>query len=1394
MPQYALVTVTQTLTSASVSPWPAPSGLAGTVRVQAWGASSGSGGATATASSTGGGSGGGGYSEEPALAVTPGSTCAFAISAGGAAGAATVGASGGLAAATTFAGTSVTVTANSGTPGSCSSSNGANGTGGAASSNTISFKGGDGAPGVGSGHGGGGGGSAGTSGAGGNSSSATGGTAGSGGGVAGANGASASNNPGNAGTAPGGGAGGARGGSARTGGAGAAGQIVLTYQTRVQLGQQAPQKRTGLRTGGSAGSKGAPVTALPPPTPPPYFAPQTQQRGRKQLQPGRSAGSRGAKYVALGPPVAPKFYPPLKAVTGRRSLTKGGSRGSKGAPVTPYPAGVVNQWTLPVAQSPAWGTSLPGIASAAIRLTPANSVGGGSGTPTAGNWLFVLTGWNQDSGLAPATINVGDDLAQWWRPAAPSAAAGGTRTTIWYQPNIPLIGTVYVSPSAFVEGMAPLVVEVGGLGPWDTVTAVNANSLNGTSLPLAAGAPGAAAFMIAAVTGDSTLAGTALAPAGWTALAGATASNGTDHSSDTVLAAAFITTAAAQSITGTATAAESLSGMIISVLQNGPSPVPAGVNPSWPYLVFEAAFGSGYMTPPDQMVWVNLQTRAAGFRLRSWEETTGPQFELDANQASELKIGLDNPDGALTPGNTASPYYPNVIPGTPVRIRCITGALNRWLVIQRNIERWEPTWDELIRGEVNSTGTDLWSVINKELPTCYRAEVLAEGADLYAWWPMDDPSVSNPTSLNNAAPGSATPLQIVTSPAGLASVQTLPSGGGFAFEYSAIQALSADSGWMYGDSDSAAWQQSGNGSIGTGRYLYCQDSGFPPISGGVTFEGWRNCTFLNTAPPNANLQFGPYGQPPGSLAIFGIGSGGTGTALLFLDTSGHLQFTIGGTTTPIYSGSDLRNGTWFGYAVTITTTGWTVWLNGGIAANVSGSATVSSSWDTYVAGASLASGTPSSMGNAEYSHDAIYTAVLPAARILAHATAAYTAFGQLPAPTGLTESFINNASVGPDGIMHSSTFFTTPGPGSSHITLASYVTGQGGGKTSAPSTPEAWNWCQALGSGAGSAGAGGFLQATGPAAPGYSWYTGHGSGTEQLAASTVENFFFVNSYGSGAAPPAAASPMGDTVANRLERILQSGQVTTPARCIDPATQPVVAALDTGGQTAGSALQAIAASDGGMLFMDNAGNLRYRGRPGLAAQPIMWQLGSKVAAGQIPFEPGGILVSSDPQRILNDIQVTQFDTTGTGGGAASGSAETHGGLVFGPDATRYPAVLASQVQNGPMPLRQTSYLQSKTEIQSQANWLADNFGVVRQRIEAITVKAEASSTVCPAAWVFVLGANVGDVVQVFVDLPGGAPWSGLFRLTRIDPRTISFEDGKASLSCQMDYLPPGGEWA
>jgi hypothetical protein len=223
---YATTTQSATFSTHGTGTWTAPAGVT-SVKAECWGS-----GATMQSIANRIGGGGGEYAQEPAVAVTPGNSYAYAVSAGDAASPVN----------STFTGDSVTVVAHG-----ASTQAGATG-----SSNSIHFNGGDGGSVSGFPSGGGGGGSsAGTStaGAAGNANSGNtggaGGTAPSGGGSGGTGGTYPGHESGFNGSAPGGGGGGlavdSGGATTGTAGIGADGQVKLTWVTsNTLIGSVAP--------------------------------------------------------------------------------------------------------------------------------------------------------------------------------------------------------------------------------------------------------------------------------------------------------------------------------------------------------------------------------------------------------------------------------------------------------------------------------------------------------------------------------------------------------------------------------------------------------------------------------------------------------------------------------------------------------------------------------------------------------------------------------------------------------------------------------------------------------------------------------------------------------------------------------------------------------------------------------------------------------------------------------------------------------------------------------------------------------------------------------------------------------------------------------------------------
>lgn len=90
---------------------------------------------------------------------------------------------------------------------------------------------------------------------------------------------------------------------------------------------------------------------------------------------------------------------------------------------------------------------------------------------------------------------------------------------------------------------------------------------------------------------------------------------------------------------------------------------------SIPSIFYEFAFNADPNQSTLPPYWLDLSSRVQ----YGWTLTRGRQYELDTDEAGTWQVELANTDGALDPGNTASPYAPNVLPYRPCRIRVVLG-------------------------------------------------------------------------------------------------------------------------------------------------------------------------------------------------------------------------------------------------------------------------------------------------------------------------------------------------------------------------------------------------------------------------------------------------------------------------------------------------------------------------------------------------------------------------------------------------------------------------------------------------------------------------------------------------------------------------------------------------
>ncbi|MHB8511490.1 MAG: LamG domain-containing protein [Actinomycetota bacterium] len=152
----------------------------------------------------------------------------------------------------------------------------------------------------------------------------------------------------------------------------------------------------------------------------------------------------------------------------------------------------------------------------------------------------------------------------------------------------------------------------------------------------------------------------------------------------------------------------------------------------WPQCLVEIGFSANPLDALSTIVWTDVSNRV-------WEYgyTRGKQQELGRYEAGTATVLLDNLDRALDPTNTASPYYPNVLPMRRIRIslvyqniqyRRFTGYINAW--DQKFDQQNQQAWVEL-------HCTDAFELLNlANLTSIYQTTVLADTPTGY--WRLGD--------------------------------------------------------------------------------------------------------------------------------------------------------------------------------------------------------------------------------------------------------------------------------------------------------------------------------------------------------------------------------------------------------------------------------------------------------------------------------------------------------------------------------------------------------------------------------------------------------------------------------------------------------------------------------
>lgn len=181
-----------------------------------------------------------------------------------------------------------------------------------------------------------------------------------------------------------------------------------------------------------------------------------------------------------------------------------------------------------------------------------------------------------------------------------------------------------------------------------------------------------------------------------------------------------------------------------------------------PDVKVEIAFNAGYSTPAASRVWTDVS---------QWAELTekltivhGRSDENANADPNRLTMTLDNSDGRFTAGRAASPYYPNVKIGRPIRVTAtpVGGvASTRFLGY---VEEWPVEWTKDVDAYAAATITALSRMARLGFGAELGATDVVTGeflaAQPRAYYPLTDEAGS--TSVADAT-GQSDPLTIKNS-------------------------------------------------------------------------------------------------------------------------------------------------------------------------------------------------------------------------------------------------------------------------------------------------------------------------------------------------------------------------------------------------------------------------------------------------------------------------------------------------------------------------------------------------------------------------------------------------------------------------------------------------------
>lgn len=1050
---------------------------------------------------------------------------------------------------------------------------------------------------------------------------------------------------------------------------------------------------------------------------------------------------------------------------------------------------------IPIATSSPW----PACASLPVAVTN-----------VTGDWMVAVIGWQQQDPGDGVSMCAGDDVHNYWVPlGAPfgtSDAAGTVRTSIWAAPAAKAARQVMIAPTGPYLSVAATILDVAGMAPWMGLAGITTDYANAATAltPLGAGIPSGDTIWVTGCASDLNPAYPSLTAAGWTSVPRVSATNGTDHTSDIALSAAWQIAAAGVGATWTTSTAQDLAGILTGLLITASAPAQA--SPGWPYTIADIAPGAGPATPPDQITWTALTPRALGATL-----TQGRQYNLSQLQAGQGVFTLDNPDGAVMPPGTGA--YAGIDSGTPYRIRQIWAG-GAW---QAQFTAGGSTaGPQIDSGAVSATAGQPCSAaawLSVSAPwtpgVTLQLQFRSSGGTLLAT--ASSAAVTGPgpvlaTAAQTAAPAGTATVHVViaaagTPSAGLAVYAAAPPYGGGRLVLPAAVAWTGSGGATV--SILAGWQPDPRGAPVLTPYGVPFAGFFQKwprqwdtdtlrgVTQATVTDAWGYCNgqlqpilqqeILNDEP----YAYWPLTDAAGSAQAANAAAGNTTPLAVTVSKYGS-----GGATQVLGANSQALLGAQGTIELTSSVRAQSqagMWQASGQPV----SSVPPEGWSLVASDPSYPSFTAGITVEFWFQTTAPFQSIFPS-QILNLVDSAGQGLGVLvdsgPSFGGSSNLLLttrpctsSNFGSGFNPTISNVNYLAAQG-GLTHVAITttrgawtSYINGRQSNSGSWPSSPNPKppkTFSMVVADGLAGAVPISLFSQFSSALGFYSGYLAHlAIFPRVLPADRI-----LTHYQAGVAGMA-----GDTVRYRIERLLQAGE-SLGRRVILPdggqGITTVASCQDIAGQAASTSIENITASTlPGQLSVSPAGELFYLSRKFAWGRPVTWVLGDAAWLGEIPVQAGQSQ-SYDPLRVVDDIQLTQLDNLD----------------VVTPSGAAAAAEPAARAQYGDNTYWVTGYLEGDlTEPPSfgpglgdLANWIATTSGRPQLRYDSITVDAASH----PAAWQFVSQAAVGDVVVINLRPPTSTEVITVTGTISQTARALkwSLDGTAATLTCLIDSAP------